>query len=735
MLSRLDARRAGALLLPYLALVLLHLLSGLAMEQPLILADELGYLGNARYLAGAAHLPDMQGSQFYHFGYSLFLVPAFWLFGEPLSAYRAALVVNALLAGSLFFPLAFMLRSFVRVPARRARWIAFACCLYPALLLYSSFAWSESAFIVFYALAAALFGRYLRSGSAPDTMLFSLVVGFLYTIHPRALPVVAAALAYLFLLAALRAVPVRQLLLAASTIGSVLLVTRLVNAHLKAAAWAGGGEVSATRLAERLLPDADFPALLERAAGQLLYLALATHGLFLVGLLAMLWLIVRGLAERSPRQVLTDPRTGVPLFILVTAAGVLAAACTLKLYSLHGPRGLRGADFIHGRYNEAFAVLAVAFAVAEICRRQATNRSVLLRGLVVVAVILCLTAVVAAEVDDALKRQAGPGVEPAEKVPPTDVDAVAVPGVFPLVHLLGGLKLFRITFVTLATFLTISVMLRLSRRGGTVSLVLLFTFFSYYNYRHYLQPLIARARPRLAFASVVRGYGPIAAISYDAAHREPGLIAGIQYLLQDTVFQRFDSRTGQRPRAEAVISSNDWSQARALGARFVTSTGRGSALWFLPGELQGRLPSVSFLGVTLGAEQRLDVQETGFYRQESFAGRPGRWTNGAATLTVPVDPRNPPRRLEVETLAPGRDRTRLQILANGVELWHRWIPSHLWSRRFSLEGVPLDDALVIELNSDTFSPAEIRPSSRDRRKLGIVVHGIRLTGRRARPEG
>ena len=59
-------------------------------------ADELGYLGNARYIAGTSHLPDMQGTQLYHFGYSLFLLPAFWLFSDPVSTYRAVVVINAL---------------------------------------------------------------------------------------------------------------------------------------------------------------------------------------------------------------------------------------------------------------------------------------------------------------------------------------------------------------------------------------------------------------------------------------------------------------------------------------------------------------------------------------------------------------------------------------------------------------------------------------------------------------
>jgi hypothetical protein len=51
-------RRAAGLVLPFLVLVFVHMLSGVQAEQPLILADELGYLGNARYLAGTAPLPD-----------------------------------------------------------------------------------------------------------------------------------------------------------------------------------------------------------------------------------------------------------------------------------------------------------------------------------------------------------------------------------------------------------------------------------------------------------------------------------------------------------------------------------------------------------------------------------------------------------------------------------------------------------------------------------------------------
>ena len=228
-----EYRRMGGFLLPFAVLVVIHVVSGMQMEQPIIMADEIGYLGNARYLAGTAHLPDMWKSQFYHFGYSLLLIPAFWLFADPISSYKAALAINALLMSALYFPLYSILASFLEVPRSTARWIAFACCLYPPLILHSNFTWSENAFVPFYALAVALFGRYLGSRSARNALLFGALVGFLYTIHPRALPVLVIVLAYLSTLALFKIVPRRQALLSAATMGLVFGLTRILNEHVK----------------------------------------------------------------------------------------------------------------------------------------------------------------------------------------------------------------------------------------------------------------------------------------------------------------------------------------------------------------------------------------------------------------------------------------------------------------------------------------------------------------------
>ena len=164
------------LLAPYVLLVLIHLFGGLQMQQPVVFADELGYLGNARYLAGAAHLPDLSGAAFYHFGYSIFLIPAFLLFSDPVQVYRAIMVINAFLISSLYFSLFYILHTVLGKEKKVSIVISFVTCLYPAFLLQSNIAWAENAFIPFYGLTIAGVGILLNHKSYPAAVLFGFLV-------------------------------------------------------------------------------------------------------------------------------------------------------------------------------------------------------------------------------------------------------------------------------------------------------------------------------------------------------------------------------------------------------------------------------------------------------------------------------------------------------------------------------------------------------------------------------
>jgi hypothetical protein len=70
----LDKRKALLLLGPCLFLAALHVGLALTRDRPLIFADEAGYLGNARFLAGGLPI-KLYRSAAYSPGYSLLLVP------------------------------------------------------------------------------------------------------------------------------------------------------------------------------------------------------------------------------------------------------------------------------------------------------------------------------------------------------------------------------------------------------------------------------------------------------------------------------------------------------------------------------------------------------------------------------------------------------------------------------------------------------------------------------------
>ena len=130
-----------------------------------------------------------------------------------------------------------------------------------------------------------------------------------------------------------------------------------------------------------------------------------------------------------------------------------------------------------------------------------------------------------------------------------------------------------------------------------------------------------------------------------------------------------------------------------------------------------------FININLGSERIWGVGESGFYGQEFWGKGPFRWTNGTATLTIPVDKKRLPNAMHVEIDSPGK---RVKIVANGHELMNGQIPEGGYFQLLSLSLVPFGKELTIELLSDTHIPKKTINGSTDDRPLGILVKSIRL---------
>ena len=161
---------------------------------PAYLKDEIGYLGNAAFLAGRT----IDAASSYHAGYSLFIAPAFWL-SDPAFAWKAVLAINAILWAASFVMLHSILRRLLpKVSGSNLLTATMVSALYPTWVVSSGYAFATAAFVaVFLASVLALFAW---SPNRPLSVLpHSALAGYLYWVHPTGAAVaLASLLAFLF---------------------------------------------------------------------------------------------------------------------------------------------------------------------------------------------------------------------------------------------------------------------------------------------------------------------------------------------------------------------------------------------------------------------------------------------------------------------------------------------------------------------------------------------------------
>lgn len=697
----------AAVALPYLGLVLVHIMMGWPMAQPHLFADELGYLGHARYIAGTGRMPDMGTTTYYHFGYSLFLIPAFRLFPDPEHTYRAVVVTNAFLISLLYFAIYFLLRTGFDTRRFAASCIALVTCLYPAFLLQSNLAWSENAFIPAYGGAVAALYGYLKRQSYVTALVFALLAGFLYTIHPRGIVVIAVSALLLIVLAlrgSVRRGPAATALICLITI---LLGTDMVNDHLRSIGWmARRGPVSLSGFLQRAMSAEGALGFVLAISGQLLYLSQATAGLFLVGLwyaCVSVWTGFRDSEQRARRW-----QSWAVLFAVLSSLALVFASGVAMARG-----GTRADHLVYGRYNEPILGIYLALALVSFQSGWFRERWRSLGAAVVVTFGL-LTALVVGTRGDLLLSRA---IVPAN-----------VLGIYPVVAELGRFDLVVVSLTSTALFIVVAFLSMKALIAGLSLLVLCFSMVAESGYSSFFLRTQRHIRNANTLPGVMRELGDdIRLVGYDMSFNRwrtaPLRFFSYQYLLPHTRLARFSSRQKQIPPSTVVISGTSWPQAERYRARLVAvESGTGQALWLLPGSIQERLFPKTYRGVVLGAAAVRGIAESGFHEQERNAGGPFRWTDGAARLLVPLGAR-PPTTLTIQLA--GGPRPPVRVVVNGRVLFEGRFPRS-GRQTFDLSEVPMNDRLRLELLSDTFVPAAVRTGSRDRRTLGVAVRAIRV---------
>ena len=344
---------------PYLLLLFVHIIFVANAQQPWIMYDEFIQLGHARYLAGGEPWMFLSETPYAHFGYTLFLVPIFWFFSDPVFIYKAMLIINAVLASALYFPIYYILKNLFTLKKKIITSIAIITCLYPAFVVQSIIVWQDAVIFTFYTTSVALLLYFLKTKTYTSAILFSCSVGFLYMMHVRVLPVLIITVLFLLFLGIYRRELIKKIALGILIIFIFFVVTKLVNEHMMTVMWQGGvTHYSLPSMFTRLTTLAGLKIFFSRIFGQLWYLLQATYGLFFFGLIYLIQYIWQNRKE-TLQKTLEDKKILTLVYLLLTSLGVFFASVLFTSVSISG----RPDWPIYGRYNELFLVPFIFLAL------------------------------------------------------------------------------------------------------------------------------------------------------------------------------------------------------------------------------------------------------------------------------------------------------------------------------------------------------------------------------------
>lgn len=373
-----DSRRL--VLVATAAVFLVYSASTWVRTLPMIAPDELGFISQAQLLAGAPAV-NMGSEPYYHFGYSLLLVPVWLVTQDPLLAYKGFMLINAVLA-ALLVPLLVAIGD--AFGFRRSSGLMLAAALvalWPSSFFVSHFAWSDALFRLVFAANVWALTRVAQRPQLGWATLFVASAAALFAVHPKALLILALAPAALVMLRVIRVLDTRTLI--AALVAFAVLVTgeMLAMDALHAALWHDGAySAQQTLLARILRPETLFTGLIV-VLGQLWYQLAASLGLAALGV----WFVIRYALGRHP------PLMRAAAGYALAATLVVALASVIQMLE-----PLRVDHIAYGRYIDGASVALVWLGLCWVVfgeRRQGQR----IAGVVAAAIILAGGLVLAAQ--------------------------------------------------------------------------------------------------------------------------------------------------------------------------------------------------------------------------------------------------------------------------------------------------------------------------------------------------
>jgi hypothetical protein len=331
---------------------------------PLVEPDESAYLIAARVLAGGPATSFSGSTTLYQGGYPLLITPVFWFLHNPVSVYRAVLIINAAVSAALM-PLAYVTGRRLGLGRPAAYGVATATALLPAGFFYAEYAMADAIFPVLvlawllathsWLTASSSRGQYAAAVGA------ALLAGYAYAVHSRGDVIVAGFVAVGALVAWRRLAPRGTVVAAALALAASVGAGWLMDRYLSSVLYLQGTRSLSSQAESRLLSVRGAIHVFEMAAGQMWRLVLDSWGLAGVGLIAATAVIVRR-GTRADLRIMGALGVAVTLVIACVAPAALPSS--------------QSQTWASGRYLDGLIV--TFFVVGVVVLLRASARTILL---------------------------------------------------------------------------------------------------------------------------------------------------------------------------------------------------------------------------------------------------------------------------------------------------------------------------------------------------------------------
>jgi hypothetical protein len=536
-----------------LVLFLARLVLSLIRTGPLVVADEIGYLTNARVLVGDL-AGQLQLAPFYRGGYSLLLAPIVGLSSDPDLSYHLILALNAVLAASLFPLLYLLLVRTAGTPPRVAIWAALAGAAYPALTVLSQVALSENALFPLVCVWLLAFSGLLAARGRRDGLLWSLGLALsasaLWVVHYRMVGAILLTGGAVIWLGARRrlspAAVVAALLVLAIGIWATSQLDHFVIDHN----YAGQADSEAGDRLDALLHDGGLWNAAANLIGQSWYLLVSTFGLA-----AMVVADVLGRLRARRRDAGEGPPPAALALVALTAILLLISAAAF-------PERVRPDQLIYGRYVEAVTPPLVALGLVLLASRRAGAWA----KRIAVALAVLSAGVIAIR---------------AAHVDPGEASRWNVSALPFVTGQLGPAILLAATVIAAAGGW---LLLRVSRAGTVAASALALALFLAVAAYGAWNPVVSSQRGAYpsgwSSPEPVAGAERIAAVAYDLDRYDTFGLYSVQWFLPDTSVRFLHPGDG-RPLPRYVLSSRDWAREHPGGGWTLiwSDQGHDQAIW------------------------------------------------------------------------------------------------------------------------------------------------------------